>query len=74
MQRPFSAWFEALVGPYPRGSFVACTCGIFAVSRERIRRRERAYYERLLEEVDWAPDPVEGHFLERSWCYIFGVA
>ena len=73
VQRPFSAWFEQLVGePYPRDSFVACTCGVFAVSRERIRRRSRAYYVRLLAEVSWASDPVEGHFLERSWCYIFG--
>ena len=73
VERPFSAWFEELVGePYPRDRFAACTCGVFAVRRERIQRRAPAYYERLLKQVNWAADPVEGHFMERSWCYIFG--
>lgn len=79
----FHDWFERFVGPYPRpehpsgadaGLFCACSCGIFAVRRDRILSRPREYYAALWDQVSWHPNPVEGHFLERSWYYIFGGA
>eukprot|EP00967_Tisochrysis_lutea_P076099 scaffold102777_cov30-Tisochrysis_lutea.AAC.1 len=76
----FREWFERWIGPYPfkarhesrGGLFCACSCGIFAVRRDRILSRSRSYYEALHRQVAWHVDPVEGHFLERSWFYIFG--
>jgi hypothetical protein len=45
--------------------------GIFAVRRELILQHPKAYYEKLIKEVNWHVDPVEGYFFERSWYYIF---
>ena len=41
------------------------------ISRERIQSRSREYYMRLMEYIDYSENPGEGHFLERSWYYIF---
>lgn len=45
--------------------------GIFSVRRERILSRPRLFYERLLQQLDHHPNPEVGHFMERSWFYIF---
>ena len=45
--------------------------GFMVVSRERVLQRSVTYYEALRRQVDYANDPVEGHYLERSWFYIF---
>ena len=72
-RRAFVDWFEAHVAAPPAaGDFSVCSCGIFAVRRDRILARPRAYYEALRSEVGWHPDPAEGHFLERAWWYVFG--
>jgi hypothetical protein len=47
--------------------------GIFAVRRDLIHLKPLAYYQMLLEHVNYDVDPVEGHFFERSWYYIFQV-
>jgi len=43
----------------------------FAVSRQRIRSRTRAYYEALLREVSEEVDPLQGYFLEAMWHDVF---
>jgi hypothetical protein len=43
----------------------------FAVSRERIHLRSKVYYQRLLDQVSLHKSPEVGHYLERSWYYIF---
>jgi len=43
----------------------------FAVSRERILKRPRAYYEALLERVSHSRNPLEGFFLEAMWHDVF---
>ena len=30
-----------------------------------------AYNENLIKEVNWDTNPIEGHYFERSWYYIF---
>lgn len=67
----FDAWFEQHIGRYPTARFIAHTCGLFAVRRDFIRSRSLEFYQRLHACVKWHHDPVEGHFLERSWHYIF---
>jgi hypothetical protein len=57
---------------------------IFAVSRERIHRYPRSFYEqlkssfihRMQPDKNWsnACNPQEGHCMERLWDYLFGAA
>ncbi len=44
---------------------------IFGVRNDRIRQHPREYYERILNTVNDGNNIEEGHFLERSWFYIF---
>lgn len=68
----FKDWFEQMIDmPYPEGEFSLYPNAIFAVDKDHILSRPREYYQKLLETVSWHSDPVEGHFLERSWYYIF---
>jgi hypothetical protein len=55
------------------GSVVFTPGAIFAVKRQCIQRRPLEFYKRLLATVDHHVNPEEGHYLERSWLYIFGV-
>lgn len=44
---------------------------LFAVHRELILQRPLEFYQGLLAHVEYCANPVEGHFLERSWYYVF---
>lgn len=44
----------------------------FMVSRDRIRRYTRLFYERALELVKYDIDPDAGYVMERMWGLIFG--
>ena len=43
----------------------------FVVARHQIRSRSRDYYARLLSSLNYSSSPVEGHYMERAWYYIF---
>ena len=52
--------------------FVATSYGgCFAVSSELIRKHKKSFYENVLRYVSHNPNPIEGHYLERLWCYMF---
>ena len=52
--------------------FVATSYGgCFAVSREAIRSHNKDFYYSLLSTVNKHINPIESHYLERLWCYIF---
>tara|TARA_B100000989_G_scaffold297111_1_gene281952 strand:+ start:1898 stop:2605 length:708 start_codon:yes stop_codon:yes gene_type:complete len=52
--------------------FVATSySGCFAVKREIIRQHNISFYEKLLEILCKNKNPIEGHYLERLWCYMF---
>jgi hypothetical protein len=55
--KPFSLWF----GPGAQ----------FCVSRETIRSRPKAFYERIYALLGKECNPVEGHAIERFWPMIF---
>ncbi len=66
-------WFERCLGmrlPEPHAArwFVG---GIFAVRHDLITMRGPDFYQRLLREVSHSRNPVQGHYMERSWFYIF---
>ena len=44
---------------------------IFAIKKEKILQRSIDYYKNLILEVNYDINPIEGHFFERSWYYIF---
>lgn len=70
--RPFGAWLAAhgLVEA-ARAETDTTVRGIFAVTRDQVRRRPRAFYERLLRDVDHHPSPEAVHYLERAWLAVF---
>ena len=45
--------------------------GCFAVTREKILLHKKSFYEDLLYLVSQSTNPIEGHYLERLWCYMF---
>ena len=45
--------------------------GCFAVKREIIRKHDITFYKKLLEILSKNKNPIEGHYLERLWCYMF---
>ena len=45
--------------------------GCFAVKKERILVHKLDFYKNLLEIVNNHKNPIEGHYLERLWCYMF---
>ncbi len=52
--------------------FVATSYGgCFAVKKELILQHDIIFYERLLDILSKSKNPIEGHYMERLWCYIF---
>ena len=52
--------------------FVATSYGgCFAVKRETILQHNIYFYKELLDILSKNKNPIEGHYLERLWCYLF---
>jgi len=63
--RPFGAWYEAnFPGDLPKE---ATLFGIFAMSREHIHRRPKAFFENLLRQISTNKFHEASHFIERSY-------
>ena len=45
--------------------------GCFAVKKESILQYDITFYKILLAEVSRHKNPIEGHYMERLWCFIF---
>jgi hypothetical protein len=58
------------LGPLPLLT-VTSMCGCFAISRKAVHARPINFYKELLATVSHHSNPVEGHYLERIWCYMF---
>lgn len=69
----FGDWFaEAFGEEFPdtqKGCHVAYG-GIFAMRKDMILTRGRGFYKRLLGMLSTENNPLEGHFMERSWYYM----
>ena len=73
LNRPMSfiKWFTSHIQEtYPDPIHIYCN-GLFAVRKDFILRRPLAYYTFLINSVNHHIDPIEGHFFERAWYYIF---
>jgi hypothetical protein len=70
--RPFSSWYEHFIGDTENIKKNGVTYnGIFAVSREAIRRHPLHMYKNLRDELAKHNTSEAVHFMERSWCSIF---
>ena len=67
----FDVWFQEHIGRPYTFPFKLYRNAIFAVHKSRILARPISFYENLLRFCSHHIDPAEGHFLERSWYYIF---
>ena len=45
--------------------------GCFAVKKDLILQYELDFYKNLLKILSKNKNPIEGHYMERLWCYIF---
>ena len=45
--------------------------GCFAVKKEIIQQHSLVFYQELLDILSQNKNPIEGHYMERLWCYIF---
>ncbi len=45
--------------------------GCFAVKKEAIQKYDINFYKELLNILSSSENPLEGHFMERLWCYMF---
>jgi hypothetical protein len=73
----FGEWFARTLGgvEVPEvGAMRVYWSALFAVRRDRVRARPRAFYEGLLRQVEDCNSPEEAHYLERAWYYIFSGA
>jgi hypothetical protein len=68
----FLQWFRENISKKPlKNKLYFYTNALFAVTKKKIKHRPKSYYENLIKQVDWHVNPVEGHYFERSWYYIF---
>ena len=52
--------------------FVATSySGCFAVKKENILLHDICFYKELLDILSKSKNPIEGHYMERLWCYMF---
>lgn len=67
----FIDWFkENIISDYPNPNYIYSKA-LFAVKKELILKNSIEYYKKLILEVNHHSNPVEAHFFERSWYYIF---
>jgi len=45
--------------------------GCFAIKKELIKRYDLNFYINLLNILSKHKNPIEGHYMERLWCYLF---
>jgi hypothetical protein len=69
----FHDWFVKYIQPeFPNeNDYAVYTNGLFAVKKEIILKNSIDFYKKLIKRLVHSSDPVEGHFFERSWYYIF---
>ena len=66
-------WNEILNLPIPaRDEYRVYPSAFMVIRRDRIRSKSWVYYNRIEKELSYSSDPIEGHFMERSWYHIFG--
>jgi hypothetical protein len=68
--RPFGKWYQKYFNNNSC-NFIMYG-GIFAVSRDDIKKNPKSKYEELMKYVDNHINPEAGHYIERIWGVLFG--
>jgi hypothetical protein len=68
---PFSEWFRNNTGYEYKDDVCIYVAGIFVMSKQQILTRPKEYYVSLHNQLCNHNAPIEGHFMERSWYYVF---
>lgn len=68
--RPFINWKNNFFSNIKECKLVTLG-GIFSVSKEDILSSPIELYKNILQELDYHSNPEAGHYVERSWCYLF---
>jgi hypothetical protein len=68
---PFSEWFKNNTGYEYNHDVCIYVAGIFVMSKQRIHARPKEYYMSLRDQLCNHNAPIEGHFMERAWYYVF---
>ena len=45
--------------------------GCFAIKKDLIKNYDLLFYKNLLNKLSVHKNPIEGHYMERLWCYMF---
>ena len=45
--------------------------GCFAIKKELIKKYDKDFYIKILDILTKHRNPIEGHYMERLWCYMF---
>ena len=67
----FDIWFQNNIGRPYTFPFKVYKSAIFSVHKNKVLSRPLSFYENLIRFCSHHIDPAEGHFIERSWYYIF---
>ena len=67
----FKDWFEKYIRIKYPDPIRWMPNAIFAVRKDKILKNDKEYYKNLITTIDYDSNPIEGHFFERSWFYIF---
>ena len=67
----FGDWFQHLIKPEFPDPIQLYGNALMAIRKEYILKKPKKYYEMLINHVQYTRDPIEAHFFERSWNYIF---
>jgi hypothetical protein len=67
----FYQWFVKFINPIYPNPINIYRCGLFSVKKELILKHNIEYYINLKKQIDYSSNPLEGHYFERSWYYIF---
>lgn len=68
----FKDWFEKnLNQKFPKNEIIVQPNGIFAIKKSLVLKNDLNFYKNLIKMVNYNINPIEGHFFERSWHYIF---
>jgi hypothetical protein len=69
--KTFREWFTQTLRPNYPNPLMFFSKGLFAVRKDKIRKHSLDYYKNLISHVNHNINPVEGHFFERAWFYVF---
>jgi len=67
----FRDWFQQFIYPVYPDKLHMYNAALFAMSKKKIYSRPKTFYEGILSQLVNDNAPIEAHFMERSWFYLF---